>query len=169
MNELQRSFTEYVQEYRAPMFRVARSRCRDSQTAEDVVQDVLLRFWIKWPQEGGRIAAAGIGYAVTATKNAAIDQWRKSDAPSAFLQPGNASGPDADDDYAGVDILHVVAELDDTLFRLIVLHKIERWTIAETARHLGLSETTARRYLTKALEILQDKLKAAAKEGQGGR
>lgn len=159
MNELERSFTDYVQEHRGPMFRVARFMCRDTQTAEDVVQDVFLKFWIKWPLEGERIKAHGVGYAITASRRAAIDEWRKGrNAPSLLAELDTETAPDAPDEYAGVDLLQIVAELDDTSFRLIILIKIEKWTIAEAANRLGLPETTARRYLTRALRILNKKL-----------
>lgn len=62
------------------------------------------------------------------------------------------------DDYSNMDFAQLIARLDPKYKAILVLRFLEDMTIAETAQVLGLSESTVKTRLYRALELLKREL-----------
>ena len=62
------------------------------------------------------------------------------------------------DDYSNMDFAQLIRHLDPKYKAILVLRFLEDMTIAETAQVLGLSESTVKTRLYKALELLKREL-----------
>ncbi|MNV99257.1 putative RNA polymerase sigma factor FecI [compost metagenome] len=57
------------------------------------------------------------------------------------------------------DLANVLAELPPKCREAFVLNRIEGWTQAEVAAHMGLSKNMIERYVMRAIEHVRDRLR----------
>ena len=57
------------------------------------------------------------------------------------------------------DLAQVLAELPPKCREAFVLNRIEGWTQAEVAQHMGLSKNMIERYVMRAIEFVRDRMR----------
>lgn len=113
------------------------------------------------------VALKARGYLFRAAGHRLIDRWRRQDriehVPLDELD--DADQPALLDPESPVraarladDLAKVLAELPPKCREAFVLNRIEGWTQAEVATHLGLSKNMIERYVMRAIEFVRDRM-----------
>lgn len=133
--------------------------CGDLPRAHDLVQDALVRSWTRPARVLGPRATEG--YVRRAVLNAYLDEHRRERtwARRRHLVVAPSVAPDATvhtDDQ--VVVQQALAGLPPRERACVVLRFYDDLTVPELARRLGISEGTAKRYLSDALGRLEQTL-----------
>ena len=152
-------FTALAQKYMDMIFRVAFSYLKSREDADDVVQNVLLALYrAKKPfQSEAHLKAWLVRVAVNESKKLLRSPWRRrADVPIedlaetlAFEQPEDGA------------LFAAIMALETKYRAVIVLYYYEGYSIAETARLLGVPAATVGTQLARARQRLKDDLTEA--------
>lgn len=152
-------FTALAQKYMDMIFRVAFSYLKSREDADDVVQNVLLALYrAKKPfQSEAHLKAWLVRVAVNESKKLLRSPWRRrADVPIedlaetlAFEQPEDGA------------LFAAIMALETKYRAVIVLYYYEGYSIAETARLLGVPAATVGTRLARARQRLKDDLTEA--------
>jgi RNA polymerase sigma-70 factor (sigma-E family) len=161
-------FGEFVAAQRTRLVRAARLLTLEESTAEDLVQTVLTRLYVRWP----RISTIEdpVAYAFRSLTNAFLDDRRRSFRQHEVVtdrapeRPAAATDrPDSEDDRSL--LRQVLTELAPRQRAVVVLRHFLEYDVASTARILGCSEGTVKSQNSKALAHLRELLDPALHEG----
>lgn len=150
-------FSEYVEQRRTQLRRIAYLLCGDVHKAEDLVQTALMKLYVAWP----RVRRTGNvdGYARRILVNSGIDEsrrpWRREDSGLDGLEPP------ADDGFAFEDrraLLEALGALPRGQRQVVVLRFFVGLSIDETAADLNCSTGTVKSQSSRALSRLNDLL-----------
>ena len=153
MTSAEQSFTEFVRGHRDVLGRTAMLLCGDRSTAEDLVQEALVRVYQGWHKVDQRTALA---YTRRIMTNLTIDRWRrrKFEAPPE-TEPELRSVPSATAAYEAVDsrytITRALATLSPRERAMVVLRYYHDLSEADVARELGVSLGTVKSTCSRAL------------------
>ena len=150
-------FTSLAKKHMDMVFRLAYSYLRSREEADDVVQNVLLALWRtdKRFESAGHVKAWLIRVTVNECKKVLRSPWRKREDLAAYE---NALSFETDEDRALYD---AIMALDAKYRTVIVLYYYEGYSIAETAKLLGIPAPTAGTRLARARGKLKDMLTEA--------
>ncbi len=148
---------ELVERYAPMLLTVARRYVSNRQTAEDILQEALLKIFRAIPQyePSGSFEAWMRRIVVTTALHALDKSWYRREngrleaAEEPFLMP---------DVYAQLgaeELLALIAKLPEGFRQIFNLHVIEQYPHTEIALMLGISESTSRSQLTRARKLLQ--------------
>lgn len=157
-NAADESFRAVVEEHEGAVHAYLRRRTRDAGRAEDLTQEVFLRAWRHADRfDPSRDDARG--WLFTIARNLLVDSYRadaarpRTRSDDALLQAVPA--PDE------IDAAVAAWTMTEALQRLTPAHRdvilclyYRRWTIAETATHLGVPSGTVKSRSTYALRAL---------------
>lgn len=123
--------------------------------AEDLVQEVLLRMYLRWARIGQNDP---VGYARRSLANASTDRWRRRRVPEVLVHsvPDSAAASDqshADDERAAM--LAALAELTPRERAVVVLRYYEDLPEAQIAAELGIAAGTVKSTSSRALQKLR--------------
>jgi RNA polymerase sigma-70 factor (sigma-E family) len=157
-------FCEFVAAQRTSLVRAARLLTLEESTAEDLVQTVLTRLYVRWP----RVAPLDdpVGYAFRSLTNAFLDDRRRAFRQHEVVtdrapeRPAAASdGPESGDNRSL--LRQTLTELAPRQRAVVVLRHFLEYDVASTARILGCSEGTVKSQNAKALARLRELLDPA--------
>ena len=148
-------FETLVRECMPGLSAYARSICSDRWTAEDAVQETLIRAWRYLPTFRGESPV--MGWLVTICRRVVIDLARK--APVAEQLPENVL--DATDHFGGAHVMDMIRELPLPQREVVVLCGLLGLDYAATADSLGVPVGTVRSRLSRARETLGSRLDEA--------
>jgi RNA polymerase sigma-70 factor, ECF subfamily len=142
------------------VYRAARALLRDEREAEDVVQDVFLRFW-----EQGAEVREPRHWLLRVARNACFDRLRRSGRlvsheDADLPEPGDDRDPawHYQQDELGERLRSLVATLPEPQRSLVKLFDGEGFSGADCAAMLGLSPTQVKVYLHRARRKLRAQL-----------
>ena len=150
------TFKQEAQRMRPILVRIALGILRDSDEAEDVVQDVLLRLWqmreqLKMPIEP---------LAKVLTRNRCIDLIRRK-KPTADLIPGQSLSVFQEENEAQRErierVMKVIETLPDMQQTILRLRHMEGMDSKEIANLTGSTEVAVRKALSRARQTVRDK------------
>lgn len=148
---LQIDFQEMVEEYTPSLYRLAYSYCLNRFDAEDVVQEVFLRYLQHKPQCAGPRQLRS--WLMTTTANRCKDLlnsgWRQKNLP---LEDVHASIDHLDEK---IDMESAMAKLSSNLRGVVHLFYFEGMTVNQIAELLHLSRSAVLSRLFKARKQLQ--------------
>jgi RNA polymerase sigma-70 factor (sigma-E family) len=136
------------------LLRLAVLLTADAETAQDLVQEALVRVLPRWPQvaAGGRPEA----YLRTTIRRAWIDSWRRRRRLELMADPPDDAAPVDDDGHAvRLTVEAALARLTVRQRTVLVLRFYEDLTEVETARLMGCSQNTVKTQTRRALERLR--------------
>ncbi len=146
----------------ADLFRYAKSLTHDAASAEDAVQEALLRLWMRRTAlDPGRSLRALLYVTV---RNLALDQERNSAKRQALLKTmDDPQRPPTPGDTTGVRMLEArihdwIAELPERRREAFRLSRFDGLTYAEIASVMGLSIKTVDNHIWLALHYLRRRL-----------
>lgn len=145
-------FTALAQEHMDMIFRIAFTYLGSREDADDVVQNTLLALYrADTPfQSGEHVKAWLIRVAVNECKKILRSPWRRRGAPLEDF-----AGTLAFEDARDGELFSAIMALEEKYRAVIVLYYYEGWSIAETARLLGIPAATAGTRLARARERLK--------------
>lgn len=150
------TFKQEAQRMRPILVRIALGILRDSDEAEDVVQDVLLRLWqmreqLKMPIEP---------LAKVLTRNRCIDLIRRK-KPTADLISGQSFSVFQEENEAQRErierVMKVIETLPDMQQTILRLRHMEGMDSKEIANLTGSTEVAVRKALSRARQAVRDK------------
>lgn len=156
------AFEEIVDAYKAYLFAVVLPLVGDVLEAQDVLQEVFLKVWLRLPEfKGGSVRAWLARLAV----NAAID-WRRKAARLRTSETGaetNAVAPAAEDECMKEVRMNYVAgavkSLPSVYRRTLLMYYSEGLDYAAIAEREGVSPKTVESRLYRARKLLKEALK----------
>lgn len=156
------TFDDFVADHGSRLTGLARRTLRDPHAAEDVLQDVLARAYLRWD----RIACMDdpTAYVNRMLLNACTSWWRRAarrESPVDDLSRGRPEPWQAAQDTAVVERDHMLALLRRLPGRqrvVLVLRHYERLDDVEIARLLGVSTGTVRSNAHRGLARLRQNL-----------
>lgn len=114
------------------------------------------------------VALKARGYLFQAAGHRLIDRWRRQDRAEHIPLDDLADAdqlvlndPEAPVRAARLadDLAKVLAELPPKCREAFVLNRIEGWTQAEIAEHMGLSKNMIERHVMRAIEFVRDRMR----------
>ncbi len=158
-------FDEFVAARSVPLLRAAWMLTGDWQLAEDLLQTVLTKCFLRWRRIGGGEEA----YVRRALFTTYVTWWRRRWSGE---YPANAvdEAPSSDDSYADVDVrralVAALAKLPRRQRAVVVLRYYCDSSVVETAQIMGCSVGTVKSQAAKALATLRSSdLAEAINEG----
>jgi RNA polymerase sigma-70 factor, ECF subfamily len=158
-----RQLAEFVREHQATLVGVAVRVVRSRSSADDVVQDVLVKIVRRLDQHPDQVLT--IEWAVRVTINCALDHLRAVARQAEFvtgLDISNVSSGPADRTTHHT-VRTTLAQLPTKVAQAFLLHRVAGYTSREVGAMLKLSESTVRGLTAKAAGALRE----AITEGDG--
>jgi RNA polymerase sigma-70 factor (sigma-E family) len=148
-------FREFATDRAWPLQQSAYLLCGDWHSAQDVVQETLIKAYRHWPRV--KRADNPDAYVRGILLNEVRDRWRRPEkAVPVESFTAEPAVPDASDDIARRDrVLQALLELPLQQRITVVLRYLEDLTQAETANLLGCSEGTVKSQSSRALATLR--------------
>jgi len=146
---------EVIQRYQDTIYRIAFTYCRNSADAQDIAQEVFIRYINKDPILAGEehLKAWLIRVTINTAKSMLHSSWSKKVIPLSEHEPICA------DDWSRVDTYHAVMSLPEKYLSVIMLYYFEDYSVREIAKILKRTETAVQTQLQRAREMLKTKLK----------
>lgn len=157
-------FRKCVEQYENTVFRVAVNYCRSYHDAEDITQEVFLRFYrkVRKPADDEQIKFYLIRMAINLSINMTKSAWRKKVLPcdnddliSMLYQNAQA---DFEERERHGQIIAAVRELPIKYRSVVHLYYYEDLSVKEIAGILKQKETTVQTRLMRAREMLKEKI-----------
>ena len=149
-------FEAYVAERRPALLRWARAVAGDPHTAEDLLQDSLVRVLPRW--ESIREGAAADAYVRRTITRQYVSRQRRSsrrEVVSAWLPEPPTSTPDLIDPREAQEVWGLVLALPARQRAAVALRFYEQLSVAETADVLGCSIGTVKSNTSRGLAALR--------------
>lgn len=167
LNDLGADFSKYCEENSARLLRTAFRVTGNPWDAQDALQNVLEKFWKRWPEGDFRDRVWGNpAYSHGCVVYSAIDSIRSEKSRTQREEKDARKVVENGDDYLRVDdeesfarTLDVLHSLNPTWRLVIHLRYARECSIVEVAEILRISESTARRYEKRALKALKEAYK----------
>jgi RNA polymerase sigma-70 factor (sigma-E family) len=150
------AFVEFAGSARDRLRRTAYLLCGDWDRASDLVQEALIRVYVRWPRlvrRGGELA-----YARKAVVSAYLDQVRRRSSTERPQETDHtaASGEDVATEVATRQaLMDALAQLPPRQRACVVLRYFEDLSVEQTAALLGCTEGTVKSQTSRALFSLR--------------
>ena len=148
-------FAEFVRATGTQLHRAALLLTADHHLAEDLTQTAYARMFASWRRVSR--TENPVAYARTTLLNTFLSHRRlrrNSEVPADAVHGRERAAPE-DDPTTRLDLLAALAQLPPHDRAVLVLRYWEDRSVAETARDLGMTETTVRTRSRRALERLR--------------
>ncbi len=169
---MKRRFEHLVDEHGGRLLQLARLMLRSSAEAEDVVQDSLIKLWRHLPE----LEAGGeLGWLITCTRNACLDQLRGRNRQRGFLQlvagdskrgeqPDNPPEHQTETAERARRLRSTIAAMPEPARSLLILRDIQEIDVATVANTLSLTRNQVKVYTFRARRALRRRLEEEANE-----
>lgn len=151
------SFDEFVRARSSALLRSAYLLTTDRHAAEDLLQDVLERVYVKWR----RIRDSPEAYARRVLVNRAVDGWRRR-GHRHEVELGHGSGLSDSDHADGIAtrqaVLAALRDLPKRQRTAVVLRYLDDLSEADTARAMGCSVGAVKSHAARGLAKLRASL-----------
>ncbi len=159
------SFEEVMELYMPMVYRIAYSRLGERSDAEDVTQDVFLRYFrtgMTYNNEEHRKAWL-IRCAVNCAKNTAASAWNRHRASGEMLEnttdEDDLTSSGCDEQYERTErrmtVLSAVKQLPEKYRTVIHLFYFEDMSVAQISAAVGAGESTVKSQLSRARKLLK--------------
>ncbi|TXF77185.1 RNA polymerase sigma factor [Chryseobacterium sp.] len=140
------------------MYRFAKRFVMSSDEAEDVVQDLMLKFW----QKKEELASFGSlkSYALKSVKNECLNRLRHHDVKMGFadFQMYRSERYQMDTNNLKEQILQFISELPEKQKAVIHLKDVEEYEVKEIAEVLEMEENAVRVNLMRARQKIKEQI-----------
>jgi len=146
---------DVIYRYQDTIYRIAFTYCRNSSDAQDIAQEVFVRYLEKPPKlkSEEHLKAWLIRVTINAAKSLLTSSWLKKVVPLSDHEPIST------DDSSSMDTYHAVMSLSEKYRSVIMLYYFEGYSVGEIAQILGRTETAVQTQLGRARAMLKTKLK----------
>ena len=154
------AFDMLFNRYWEKLYRIAFARLKDSDDAQDVVQEVLVRFWNN--REKTEIKTSLEMYLMGAVRLQVIDHFRSRKVRERQLQEAldrinllESSIHDVADYLELEQTLEAIVNEMPAMLKNIYLMRSENMSVKEIASQLGLADQTVKNYISEVLRRLR--------------
>lgn len=140
-------FTDFAASCMQQLYRTAWLLCGESQKAEDLVQETLIKVYARW----GPQIANPIAYAQTTLTRTWISQLRRRGSHERPIEQVPDRGVAPENHALRLTLLAALDELEPLDRAVVVLRHLEDASTADVAALLGLSPGAVRKRLARAL------------------
>ncbi len=163
---MKRRFEQLVDEHGGRLLQMAGLLLRSNAEAEDVVQDSLVKLWHHLPRlEAGK----ELGWLITCTRNACLDQLRARKRQRGFLQlvagdndrAGRIENPPQHETETVERVRRLraaITAMPEPARSLLILRDIQEVDVATVASTLSLTENQVKVYTFRARRALRRRL-----------
>jgi len=146
---------DIIYRYQDTVYRIAFTYCRNTPDAQDIAQEVFIRYIKKMPtlKSEEHLKAWLIRVTLNVAKSLSTSSWSKK------VVPLSEHDPVITDDHSGADTYYAVMSLPEKYRSVIMLYYFEDYSIGEISQILGRTETAIQTQLQRARAMLKDKLK----------
>lgn len=161
------SFEQVMEFYMPMVYRIAFSRLGSAHDAEDITQDVFLKYYradTNFNDEEHRKAWL-IRCAINCTKNLVTSAWFRHRASDEGLENMEENGdiPGSDGDIDKIEqknaVMSAVMKLPEKYRTVIHLFYFEDMSVAQISKATGIREATVKSQLSRARDMLKPMLK----------
>ncbi len=161
------SFEQVMEFYMPMVYRIAFSRLGSAHDAEDITQDVFLKYYhadMTYNDEEHRKAWL-IRCAINCTKNLVTSAWYRHRASDEGLENMEENGdiPGSDGDIDKIEqknaVMGAVMQLPEKYRTVIHLFYFEDMSVAQISKATGIREATVKSQLSRARDMLKPMLK----------
>lgn len=152
--EQEDSFVEFATSVKPWLLTVAWMLTADRHAAEDLVQETLVRVYLKWPRVGRQQPAA---YARRVLANLHTDRWRRTRREVLVDQPHDILPAAVDAEV--VDVVRALQTLGPRERESVVLRHYLDLSEKQTAETMGVSVGAVKGYTSRGLAALRALLK----------
>ena len=157
----QRRFTRLFEAHEKKIYAVVLRILGDPTRAEDAAQQTWLKLVQNWDRVSALLWEETEGYAVTTSKNCALDMLRAERRTVAFPEDWDPPAPeDRQDEYDY--LVSLIRALPEGYRRILELKCVEEQTNKEIARRLNINESTVASRVMRGRAMLRERLE---KEG----
>lgn len=156
INEEKKKFVEdLIEKYGDMVYRLAISRVKNKEEAEDIFQEVFLKVYEKMPEFISKEHEKYwiIRVTINLSKNAITTAWHRK---TSYLESKDIYGEETNKDY---DVYIEVLKLSPKYRTIIQLFYYENLKIDEIAEILNINSNTVKTRLKRARETLKGRLK----------
>jgi RNA polymerase sigma-70 factor (ECF subfamily) len=166
---MRRRFTDTVEQYRHRIYTFSHYFLGNSEDAEDVTQEVLVRLWRHWH---GLDASRMQGWLTRVTRNACVDALRRrgsyravvsEEAYEELLDAAVSDRPDPRSVLERSDLRgqveRALGKLDEPYRSIVILREIQEMTYAEISEALDIPLNRVKVYLHRGRRTLRDQLR----------
>ncbi len=160
-NQKENYIKEIINKYADMVYRIALTRCGTIENAEDVFQDVFLKFSEKIPKfkNSEHEKAWLIRVTINLTKNVKNNNWNRK----VISLDENIPFEEKEE----MDVFSAVCELPLNYKTVIYLSYYEGYKVKEIANLMNTNENTIKTWLSRSREILKEKLEGGFEDEQG--
>jgi RNA polymerase sigma-70 factor (ECF subfamily) len=146
---------DIILRYHDTVYRIAFTYCRNTHDAQDIAQEVFVRYLKKTPQVSSEehLKAWLIRVTINTAKSLMTSSWFKKVVPISENEPVISDEPTHADTY------FAVMSLSEKYRSVVMLYYYEDYTIREIAQILERTETAVQTQLQRARAMLKNKLK----------
>ena len=161
------SFEQVMEFYMPMVYRIAFSRLGNTHDAEDITQDVFLKYYkadLDYNDEEHRKAWL-IRCTINATKSLVTSAWFRHRASDEGLENMEENGdiPGSDGDIEKIErknaVMSAIMQLPEKYRTVIHLFYFEDMSVAQISKATGIRETTVKSQLSRARDMLKPMLK----------
>lgn len=148
-------FFEKVHKYKDTVFRVAYSYCKNKSDAEDISQEVFLKYYTAFPNisDESEEKAGLIRVTINKSKDLLKSSWYSKRCDCDNLRETYQINA------AQSELLDVVLSLPDKYKIVIHLYYYEQYTISEISKITGRKPSTVQTQLQRGRKLIEKKLK----------
>ena len=156
----QNEFIKIVSPFKDKLFRLAKRLLVSTEEAEDAIQEVLVKLWVKNESLDKYNSVEAL--AMTMTKNFCLDQLKSKRASNMTLVHSNYSSNEAslqkklEDEDSLSWVEKIINNLPEQQRLIIQMRDIEQYEFEEIAKILEMNETAIRVALSRARKTIRE-------------
>lgn len=161
------AFQQLFDFYHEDIFRFLRFKLNDSDTAEDIMQDVFVKVWEKRHTLRDNVSIKS--FLFTIANRSALNHIRHSKIVMKFQAEHQYNSPASESPYLEFErtethrlIVHAIADLPEKPRTAFLMSRFQDLTYNEVAQKLHISVKTVECHIGKALRLLRESLRLAA-------
>lgn len=165
INAQQKQLNDVYDKYADMLYHLALSHLQSKEDAEDVVQEVFCKYYVKTPDFTDATHEKAWFLRVTVNQCHDLLRHRNIRKYTPLHEIGEIAGQTGIQDEGALDVMHLLSFLPEKLRIVVILHYLEELSVEETASALRLGKSAVKMRLSRARTLLQDKLKSEKEDG----
>ena len=159
INERQKQLNEAYDRYADMLYHLSLSHMQSREDAEDVVQEVFCKYFAKQPKFADESHEKA--WFIRVTINQCRDQLRHRNVRryTPLHEMEELAAQTGVTDESALDVMHLLSNLPEKLRITVILHYLEGLSVEETATALKIGKSAVKMRLSRARELLKDKMK----------
>lgn len=158
INEQKKQLNEAYDRYADMLFHLSLSHMQNREDAEDVVQEVFCKYFAKMPEFTDEAHEKAWFIRVTINQCHDLIRHRNVRRYTPLHEIEEIATQTGLHDESALDVMHLLSYLPEKLRITVILHYLEGLSVEETAAVLKIGRSAVKMRLSRARELLKDKI-----------